>query len=412
MTTARRPVLLILASAFLAQAAIGISLVAFPWLVLQGGGGATDAAIVAGAASLPLVVATIAAGTAADFMGRRPVAILSDAFSAAAVIAVPLLVIASGPDTLTTPVLAGLAALGAWFDPAGMTGRRSMLPEGARQAGWTLDRANSLYATTFELAYIVGPGIGGLLIATVGGTNTMWVTGALFALSFAVMVLLRLDGVDKADPQSRPEGVVSGVVEGLRFVWRDPVLRALGLIDLVIFGLTLPMESVLFPKFFADQDEPAELGWVLMAFSLGGLVGALSWTALSRVASRRLVVVVSTIITGLAGAGLAFLPPLPAILALVALVGVVNGPIAPIYGSVMFSRAPVNLRGRVVGVMTSMSFAAGPIGFAVAGPLADTLGLKVAFLALSVPIVVLGVACPLIPALGGLDTAETVDSAS
>lgn len=397
--------MLIFGSAFLAQAAIGTSLIAFPWLVLQHGGGATDAAIVAGAASLPLVAATIAAGTAADFMGRRRIAILSDALSSASVIAVPVLANQVGAGALSTPVLAGLAALGAWFDPAGMTARRSMLPEAARQAGWTLDRANSLYASVFGLAYIVGPGLGGMLIAFLGGANTMWVTGALFGLSFAVMVLLRLEGVDKADPQHRPESVVSGVTEGLRFVWRNPVLRALGLIDLVIFGLTLPMESVLFPKYFADHDEPAELGWVLMAFSLGGLIGALSWTALSRMTSRRTIVVASTVITGLAGVGLAFLPTLPVILALVALVGVINGPIAPIYGSVMFSRAPVHLRGRVVGVMTSMSYAAGPIGFAVAGPLADAFGLQVAFLVLSVPIVLLGIACPLIRPLRDLDSA-------
>jgi MFS family permease len=309
----------------------------------------------------------------------------------------------AGSHALNTAVLAGLAALGAWFDPAGMTARRVMLPEAAKQAGWTLDRANSLFATVFGLAYLVGPGLGGMLIAVVGGVNTMWVTGLLFGLSFAVMLVLRLEGVDAADPELRPESMVSGLVEGLRVVWHHPVLRALGIIDLVIFGLTLPMESVLFPKYFADNDEPAELGWVLMALSLGGLVGAVSWTALSRIASRRTIVVGATVITGLAGIGLAFLPPLPTILGLVALVGVINGPIAPIYGSVMFTNAPLHLRGRVVGVMTAMSYAAGPVGFAIAGPLVDAFGLKVAFLVLSVPIVFLGMACPFIPALRHLD---------
>ena len=36
------------------------------------------------------------------------------------------------------------------------------------RAGWTLDHANSVYEAIFNLAYIVGPGIGGLLIATLG----------------------------------------------------------------------------------------------------------------------------------------------------------------------------------------------------------------------------------------------------
>lgn len=41
------------------------------------------------------------------------------------------------------------------------------------------------------------------------------------------------------------------------------------------------------PKYFTDRNEPAQLGWVLMALSIGGLIGALSWTVLSKFASRR-----------------------------------------------------------------------------------------------------------------------------
>ena len=67
--------------------------------------------------------------------------------------------------------------------------------------------------------------------------------------------------------------MVSGVIEGLKFVWHNRVLRTLGLIDLAVTGLYLPMESVLFPKYFTDRNEPAHLGWVLMALSIGGLVG-------------------------------------------------------------------------------------------------------------------------------------------
>ena len=77
-TLSRGPLLLIFGSAFLAAAANGISMVAFPWLVLQRTGNATDASVVAAAATLPLLFATLVAGTAVDFLGRRRVAILSD----------------------------------------------------------------------------------------------------------------------------------------------------------------------------------------------------------------------------------------------------------------------------------------------------------------------------------------------
>ncbi len=405
MSTSRVPVLLILFSAFLAAAANGIALVAFPWLVLQRTGNATGASIVAGAATLPLVFATLLSGTAVDFLGRRRVAMLSDAMSALSLAAIPVLTMAMGADILNTALLSGLAALGALFDPAGITARQSMLPEATARAGWTLDHTNSLYEAGFNLGYITGPGVGGMLIAAIGGINTMWVTAGAFGLSILSMAMLRLHGADRPDPEQRPDGVVSGVMEGLRFVWHNRVLRTLGLIDLALIGLYLPMESVLFPKYFSDRNEPAQLGWVLMALSIGGLIGALSWTLLSRIASRRTTVLTAIAIYGVAITVIAFLPPLPLILVLVALIGLVYGPIGPIYNTLLQSRTPEHLRGRVVGVMTSMAYASGPLGLMLAGPLIDTFGLKAAFITLAVPILAVATACPWIPALRELDDA-------
>ncbi len=403
MTTSRGPALLILTSAFLSAAANGISMVAFPWLVLQRTGNATDASVVAAAATLPLLFATLVAGTAVDFLGRRRVAILADLMSATSVAAIPILAAAQGVGALNTLVLAGLAAAGAFFDPGGMTARQSMLPEAAGRVGWTLDKTNSVYEAVFNLAYITGPGIGGLLIATIGGINTMWVTAGAFGCSILTMALLRLPGAGRPDRTEHPEGVLSGVIEGLKFVWHNKVLRTLGLIDLAVTALYLPMESVLFPKYFTDRNEPAQLGWVLMALSIGGLIGALSWTVLSKFASRRGTVVTAVLTFGGASVVISLLPPLPLILALSAVVGLVYGPIGPIYNSVMQTRAPAHLRGRVVGVMTSMAYAAGPVGFMLAGPLVDSFGLRVAFLGLALPIVAIGLLCPWIPALRELD---------
>lgn len=61
--------------------------------------------------------------------------------------------------------------------------------------------------------------------------------------------------------------MVSGIAEGLRFVWNLRVLRTLGMIDLTVTALYLPMESVLFPKYFTDHQQPVQLGWALMAIA-------------------------------------------------------------------------------------------------------------------------------------------------
>jgi H+ antiporter protein len=406
MTDSKRgPALLILFGALMAGAGNGISMIAFPWLVLQRNGSALDASLVALAGTLPLLVSTVIAGTAVDYVGRKRISMISDALSALSVVAVPVIAMTLGVGAINVAVLAGLAALGAAFDPAGMTARESMLPEAAQRAGWSLDHANSIYEAVFNLAYIVGPGIGGLLITTLGGVNTMWVTAGAFACSIVAISVLRLEGAGKPDRDTLPDGVWSGVVEGLSFVWNLKVLRTLAFIDLAATGLYMPMESVLFPKYFTDRAQPAQLGWVLMALSIGGLVGALGYAVMSKFVKRRSTMLIAVLTLGIAMTIIAFLPPLPVILVLCAVVGFVYGPIAPIYNYVMQTRAPQHMRGRVVGVMGSLAYAAGPLGLVLAGPLADAAGLKTTFLALSLPMVVLGLIALRLPSLRDLDRA-------
>jgi MFS family permease len=396
---------LILFATLVATAGTGISIVAFPWLALQHDYSARDASVVAAAMTLPLVLSTLVAGTAVDSFGRRRVSLVSDSLSGTAVAAVPLIAWFFGPRAINVADLAVLAFFAAAFDPAGTTARQSMLPEAAARAGWSLDRTNSFYEAVLNLGFMVGPGIGGLMIATVGGINTMWVTAGCFGLSIFAIGALRLEGAGRPQHATRPGGLVSGIAEGMRFVWNLRVLRTLALIDLAVTALYLPMESVLFPKYFADRHQPAQLGWALMALAIGGVAGALGYAALSRYTRRRTAVLTATLTFGAATAGIAFLPPLPVILALCGVTGVVYGPIQPIYNYMMQTRAPHHLRGRVVGVMTGLTYAAGPLGLLVAGPLADAAGLKVTFLTLAVPILLIGlVACGL-PSLRELDRA-------
>ncbi len=408
-TQSRGPVYLLLFAAMVAAAGNGISIVAFPWLVLQRNGSALEASIVAGAASLPLLFSTLLAGTAVDFFGRKRISIISDVLSGATVVAIPVIALLLGESAVNVSVLAALAALGALFDPAGITARESMLPDAAARAGWTLDRTNGLYEAVFNVAYIVGPGVGGLLIATIGGINTMWVTAATFGLSIIAVSLLRLQGAGPPAVEERPDGMWSGMTEGLRFVWNMKVLRTLALIDLAMTGLYLPMESVLFPKYFTDRNEPAHLGWVLMALSIGGLVGALAYPLLVQRMSRRTTLLIATLTLGVCTAAISLLPPLGVILLLCAAVGLVYGPIAPIYNYVMQTKSPPELRGRVVGVMTSLAYAAGPLGFMLAGPLADAFGLKTTFLALAIPMIVIGLVSLTLPSLYDLDATPTPD---
>lgn len=149
----RGPAFLILFATLMAAAGDGVSIVAFPWLVLQREGSAGQASIVASATMLPLLFATLVAGTAVDYFGRRRVSMVADALSGAAVAGVPLVAWGYGGDAVNVLVLAVLAALAAAFGPAGMTARDSMLPRPPLgQAGrWTASTAPTRRSSTWPL---------------------------------------------------------------------------------------------------------------------------------------------------------------------------------------------------------------------------------------------------------------------
>ena len=186
----RRPIYLILFAALAAAVGNGISLIAFPWLVLQHNGSAFDASIVAGAASLPLLFSTLIAGTAVDYLGRRRVSIISDALSATTVAAVPVLAIMFGHASITVGVLAVLAALGALFDPAGITARESMFPRPPRA----------------PLAYAACP-LGFMLVGPLTDATGLRMTFLVLAIPMIVigLVSLRLSSLRELDESSGPD---------------------------------------------------------------------------------------------------------------------------------------------------------------------------------------------------------------
>jgi MFS family permease len=107
--------------------------------------------------------------------------------------------------------------------------------------------------------------------------------------------------------------------------------------------------------------------------------------------------------TSLAVVGMAFLPPLVGLLAFGFASGALYGPINPIINIAMQERTPNALRGRVVGLITSASYAAGPAGYLVAGPLINAVGLSTTFLLFAGGLVAVAVASVAVGALHELD---------
>ncbi len=400
MTRDRRPLVLLEAATLVSGIGNGIAVVALPWLALERTGEAAAAGVVAAAAALPLIVSSLLSGTVVDRVGRRRTAVVADALSLVSIAAIPVLDSAVG---MTLPLLMALAALGAAFDPAGITARETMIPAAAQAAGWSLERANGIHEAVWNVAFLIGPGVGGLLVATIGTAETFWVTAAAFAVALGLTSRIRVAGAGRPADHVHQDGFWESTVEGLRHVRHDPVLRDTSLIVMVVVALYLPMEGVLLPAWFTAQDQPQRLGLVLMALSLGGVIGALAYSHWGHRFSRRRAFTWSLVATSLPFLGLSFLPPFPMMVLFGAVAGVCFGPVSPLQNHALQTRTPEHLRGRVFGVAVSAAYLAGPVGYLVVGPLVDAVGLRPTFVAAGLGLVLVGLAGLALRSLDGLD---------
>lgn len=404
----RGPLVLLELASLLSGMGNGVALVALPWLILDVTGDATAAGAVAAATVLPLLFSSLFSGTVVDVVGRRRTSVLSDVLSGLSVAAIPVVAAVWG---ITVPWLVGLAMLGAVFDPAGASAREAMLPSAATAAGWRWDRANGLHEAVVATAYVAGPAFGGVLISTVGPLGALWCTAAGFGLSVLLVVGVRLPGAGRPARHERPSSVVRGTVEGLSFVWRDPLLRGLALVGLVLIGTYLPFEAVVLPVYFQQTDDPERFGILVTAMSAGAILGALTHTVVVRWLGRRRAFVSAVVLTALALAGIAAFPAYGLMLALSAAVGLLYGPVGPITNLAMQVRSPEAMRGRVIGVLTASTYAAGPLGLLVAGPLIDALGVQTASLILAGALLLVSLLGLVMPSLRLLDDLEPPESA-
>ncbi|HET8970649.1 MAG TPA: MFS transporter [Candidatus Nanopelagicales bacterium] len=402
-----RPFVTLEVTTILSGTANGITLVAFPWLVLESGGDATAVALIAAAASLPLLVSMLFSGTLIDMLGRRRVAVGSDLLSMVSVALVPVLALTVG---LNLWLLAATAVLGAVFDPAGITSRTTMLPETARAAGISLERANGIHETSYGVAFLLGPGVGGLLIGVVGSTATFWATAGGFALAALLMAATRMPGGGRPRPEARPQGIWRTTREGLTFLWRDRVLRAVAVISALVVAFWLPIEGVLLPVYFTDLAQPAQLGLLITAMSGGGAVGSLLYAGWGARFSRHKAFVAALVGCSLPVVWLALLPSFPVMMVLGVLTGFCFGAVNPLINLAMQHRAPAAMRGRIVGVMGSAAYAAGPLGYLVAAPLVQQLGVQHTFLALAVLLLAVSIASGFLPSLRLLDSPPRPES--
>jgi MFS family permease len=240
-----------------------------------------------------------------------------------------------------------------------------------------LPNAIALNSSLFNAGRVIGPALGGVLIAAFG---VGWCF-ALNSLSFlAVLAALALMRASDLYPVERSKRASGAIREGLAYVRRTPAVLVVIAITAVVGGLGFNFR-VLLPVLSSEtlHASAAVFGVLFASFGAGALVGAL-WTAARGSASWRALFVGAA---GFNGALILLAPVRNAVIAAVLLfcVGLCFSVWTSNSQSIIQLTSPDALRGRVLGLYLFVFAGLAPIGGLLAGVLADIGGTELALAA-------------------------------
>jgi MFS family permease len=358
-------------------------MITIPWLILEETGSPAFAGLVAAISALPGLLISPIGGWLVDHIGRRSVSIGADLLSAVTVVAFPIVALTSG---LSSSSILIICVIGAIFDPAGYTARKTLLADVAKASEIKLDRLNGIHEGFMGVSWILGPAVGAGLISKVGAVNSFWIAGGLFIFAALTIAFLRVGNLGKeARDLAEKMGEKSdrSLRVGFQILWRDKLLRTLTIAILVIAAVYLPTETLVLPAYFEEQNNPAGLGIVISALAAGSTIGSFGYGWISARMSRKNLVRATLIGTAVSIVPMALLPPLPLFLLAAFLLGLSWGPFNPLETSLIQQRVPADQQGRVFGVQTAVFYTAPPLGMVLAGLSVESYGVSTTYIVLA-----------------------------
>ena len=379
----KSPVVLHQLSNFSSGLGNSIVMITIPWLILEETGSPAFAGLVAAISALPGLLISPIGGWLVDHIGRRTVSIGADLLSAVAVVAFPIVALIS---ELSGSTILIIAVIGAVFDPAGYTARKTLLADVAKASDIKLDRLNGIHEGFMGIAWVFGPAVGAGLISTVGAVNSFWVAGGLFIFAALAIVFLRVGnlGKDARDlAEEMGEKTNRSIRVGFQVLWKDKLLRTLTVSILIIAAVYLPTETVVLSTYFEDLGQPASLGIVISALAAGYAVGSFGYGWVSARLKRKNLVRTTFIGVAMSIVPMAFLPPLPILAVAGFFLGLFWGPFNPLVSTLIQQRVPADQQGRVFGVQTAVFYAAPPLGMVLAGLSVESFGVSTTYIILA-----------------------------
>lgn len=291
---------------------------------------------------IPILVFSLGAGSVADAVDRRRLLVITQVGMALTSLALVALALIPSPALIAIYLVAFLAAGLSSVD--GPT-RSAAIPRLVTPAH--LPAAIALNQLNYQAASVVGPAIGGLLLATIGLAGAYTVDALSFVASLAA--LLVIGPLAPIGRVTRPG--IAAIREGLRYAADRRVILSTFAIDLVamIFG----MPTALFPVLALDvfRVGPIGVGLLAAAPGVGAFFGALLSGWVSGVRQTGRAVALAVIVWGLAIAGFGLATfSFPLALFLLAIAGAADVLSAVFRSMIIQLEAPDELRGRVMSI--------------------------------------------------------------
>jgi MFS family permease len=321
----------------------------------------------------PVIVFSLLSGVAADALDRRKLMLVTQTIMAALAAFLALITFEGRATLGAIYALAAISSAAGAFDlPARQSLVVNLVPRD------DLPNAISLNTIMMQIAAVAGPSLGGLVIAWGGVAWVYAINAVSFLVVIAALLMMRMERHTEpyeSERGARSNFTLDAALEGLRFVFRAPLIRSTMLLD--FFATFFSSATALLPIFAQDVLHVGArgYGWLYAAPAVGAVVAsAVMVRAVDWIERRGIVLLVSVAIYGAATAAFGFSRLFWVSFFCLAVTGVADTVSMIFRNLIRQLETPDRLRGRMVGV-NMVFFMGGPqLGELEAGLVANAFG--------------------------------------
>lgn len=375
------------AGQLVSQVGDGIYLVALPFIVFAAGYGTQGLGLVTACYGVTRVAGFPVGGMLTDRSNARIVMLGADAVRAVLILCFALLVFSKRESLGVIAIVVSLFGL---FDGAFMPASFAILPQIV--PGRLLGASNSLFATMQSAALITGPALGGLVLVSLHDSAHsalgLLVDSATFLVSVLTLLGVRTLALSAAtgepgaaqeptpEPSASEPAAASGWRAVLRFVGGSVIVR-MSLMVTVVVNLAYPgLTEIGLPRFAVTSlgSGARGFGLIMAAFGCGSLIGGLFGMRLLGLRHRAMLALVIGVVQGVMVLCVPLGKSLAVAAAAMALAAVSQAVLNVFFLTMLQSRTPANLLGRVMSLLVASAGIAFPVSTALAGVAARAWG--------------------------------------